>query len=290
VAGAVSTGCPGARGASSPRRPRRERGASAGPNVPLARGRVVVLGVVTITTTGQQRFRCAQLRRFLPDEGRCDGDDGGRGAWGRGVAPGPLAARRARLLSVAGVAGGVGASTVATVLGAADRGVFVGRAVDVLVCRATGDSLIRAGRAAQLVAAAGGRGPVLAVTAADASGPSRPVTARLRLLEPHTAAVVVLPFVHRWRELAVPFGRRPRPARRAAHRAAPRPAPLRPRRARPAHRIGQPLPAPDPPAARASNPYPGPREDTVNMPMAAVPNPAPTPPPGLGELAGELLG
>jgi hypothetical protein len=106
---------------------------------------------------------------------------------------------------VAGVAGGVGATTVATAIDAADRGVFVGRAVDVLVCRATGDSLIRAGRAAQLVAQVTGRRPVLAVTAADESGPSRPVTARLRLLEPHAAAVVVLPFVRRWRELAVPL-------------------------------------------------------------------------------------
>ncbi|BBG01237.1 MULTISPECIES: hypothetical protein [Pseudonocardia] len=108
-------------------------------------------------------------------------------------------------MTVAGVAGGVGATTVATALGAADRGVFVGRAVDVLVCRATGDSLIRAGRAAQLVAQVTGRRPVLAVTAADAHGPSRPVTARLRLLEPHAAAVVVLPYVRRWRELAAPL-------------------------------------------------------------------------------------
>ncbi|WP_300011118.1 hypothetical protein [Pseudonocardia sp.] len=114
------------------------------------------------------------------------------------------ATRRTRL-SVAGVAGGVGATTVATAIGAADRGVYVGRAVDVLVCRATGDSLIRAGRAAQLVAAATGRKPVLAITAADASGPSRPVTAQLRLLEPHASAVIVLPFVRRWRELAVPL-------------------------------------------------------------------------------------
>ncbi|WP_433273968.1 hypothetical protein ACQPZA_24020 [Pseudonocardia xinjiangensis] len=112
--------------------------------------------------------------------------------------------RRGRL-SVAGVAGGVGTTTVATAIGASDGGVFAGRPVGVLVCRATGDSLIRAGRAAQLVAAATGRHPVLAVTAADSSGPSRPVSARLRLLEPHAAAVVVLPFVRRWRDLATPL-------------------------------------------------------------------------------------
>ncbi|MBW0116411.1 hypothetical protein [Pseudonocardia abyssalis] len=112
---------------------------------------------------------------------------------------------RRRRLTVAGVAGGVGATTIATALGAADRGIFVGRAVDVLVCRATGDSLIRAGRAAQLVAQVTGQRPVLAVTAADARGPSRPVTTRLRLLEPHACAVVVLPYVRRWAELAAPL-------------------------------------------------------------------------------------
>jgi hypothetical protein len=103
------------------------------------------------------------------------------------------------------VAGGVGTTTVAAALGAADRGVFIGRAVDVLVCRATGDSLVRAGHAAQVVAQATGRRPVLAVTAADSSGPSRPVTARLRLLEPHTSAVVVMPYVRRWQDLTAPL-------------------------------------------------------------------------------------
>ena len=106
---------------------------------------------------------------------------------------------------VAGVAGGVGTTMVATAIGGGDLGVFVGRGADVLVCRATGDSLVRAGRAAQLVIGSTGRPPVIAVTAADFSGPSRPVAARLRLLEPHAAAIVVLPFVRRWRDLAVPL-------------------------------------------------------------------------------------
>lgn len=113
--------------------------------------------------------------------------------------------RAARRAKVAGVAGGVGTTTVATAIGAVDRGVFVARAADVLVCRATGDSLIRAGRAARLITEATGHRPVLAVTAADAAGASRPTAARLRLLGPHVAAVVVLPFVRRWRELAVPL-------------------------------------------------------------------------------------
>jgi hypothetical protein len=58
---------------------------------------------------------------------------------------------------VAGVAGGVGTTMVATAIGGGDLGVFVGRGADVLVCRATGDSLVRAGRAAQLVISATGR-------------------------------------------------------------------------------------------------------------------------------------
>jgi hypothetical protein len=56
---------------------------------------------------------------------------------------------------VAGVGGGVGTSTVAAAVGGRDRGVFTGRGVDVLVCRSTGESLIRATRAAPCVAADG---------------------------------------------------------------------------------------------------------------------------------------
>ncbi|MHA6622922.1 hypothetical protein [Pseudonocardia sp. DLS-67] len=119
---------------------------------------------------------------------------------GRPAAP-QRDARRAR---VAGVAGGVGATTVARAIAGVDRGVFTGKPVDVLVCRATGDSILRASRAIQVLAASELR-PVVAVTGADVSGRSRPVAARLRLLEPHAAAVVVLPFVRRWRELAVPL-------------------------------------------------------------------------------------
>jgi len=97
----------------------------------------------------------------LEDVPRAGGGGGGGG--GRGGGGG-------------GGGGGVGTTTVAAAIGGTDRGVFVGRAVDVLVCRATGDSLIRAGHAA-----------------------------RLRLLEPNAAAVVVLPYVRRWREVAAPL-------------------------------------------------------------------------------------
>lgn len=51
----------------------------------------------------------------------------------------PRVARPGSRPTVAG-AGGVGRTTVAAALGGSDRGVFVCRAVDVLVCRATGDS------------------------------------------------------------------------------------------------------------------------------------------------------
>ena len=106
---------------------------------------------------------------------------------------------------VAGVGGGVGTSTVAAAVGGRDRGVFTGRGVDVLVCRSTGESLIRATRAAPCVAADGLGPPVLAVSHDARTGLSRPTAARLRLVEPHAAAVVLLPFVPRWREVASPL-------------------------------------------------------------------------------------
>jgi hypothetical protein len=105
---------------------------------------------------------------------------------------------------VAGVGGGVGTSTVAAAVGGRDRGVFTGRGIDVLVCRSTGESLLRATRAAPCVAADGLGPPVLAVSQDAPSGLSRPTTARLRLIEPYACAVVLLPFVPRWREVASP--------------------------------------------------------------------------------------
>lgn len=106
--------------------------------------------------------------------------------------------------TVAGVGGGVGTTTVAVAIGGTDRGVFTGRPVDVLVCRSTADSVIRAGRAAQLIGTVGPR-PVLAVTAVDGARPARALIARLRLLEPHAAAVVLLPHVGLWRAYASPL-------------------------------------------------------------------------------------
>ncbi len=114
--------------------------------------------------------------------------------------------------SVAGVGGGVGASTVAVLLGTTDSGVFTGRPVDVLACHDTGESLGRAGHAAQLITADGHRPPVVAVTATSA-GASRLISARLDLLAPHTLRVIVLPYVRRWREITTPMTE----VRRTAH-------------------------------------------------------------------------
>lgn len=112
---------------------------------------------------------------------------------------------RHRGTSVAGVSAGVGATTVAAAIGAMDRGVSVNQRVDILVCRASSDSLIQAAQAAQVVVASAGRKPVLAVNAANASAPSRSMTARLRLIEPHTSSVVLMPFVRHWTETLVPI-------------------------------------------------------------------------------------
>ena len=102
--------------------------------------------------------------------------------------------------AVVGVAGGVGTSTVAATLAGLDLGVFTGRPADVVVCRATVASVLRAGRVAALC----GR-PVVAVTAVDNGKPSSVLRSRLALLEPHTAAVVALPWVPQWRDLVDPL-------------------------------------------------------------------------------------
>jgi hypothetical protein len=101
---------------------------------------------------------------------------------------------------VVGVAGGVGTSTVAAGLGGRDLGVFTGRPADVVVCRATVASVLLAGRVAALCAR-----PVVAVTAVDTGKLSGALRSRLALLEPHTAAVVTLPWVPQWRDLVDPL-------------------------------------------------------------------------------------
>lgn len=111
----------------------------------------------------------------------------------------------ARSPVVVGVSGGVGTTTVANALQGRDRGRFTGRPVDVLVCRSTSQSLLLAANAAQCLSYSPELRPVLAVTADGPYAPTKAINARLRMVEPHTSAVVVLPYVRRWRESARPL-------------------------------------------------------------------------------------
>lgn len=107
---------------------------------------------------------------------------------------------RMRVPVVAGAAGGVGTTTLATALHAYDAGRSVGPHVDVLVCRGTEESLRRA---EHLLRALDGPRPVLAVTA-DVPGVRR-LPSRLRTVRRLASGVVVLPGVPRWRTLADPI-------------------------------------------------------------------------------------
>lgn len=101
---------------------------------------------------------------------------------------------------VAGVMGGVGTTIVASALGAYDDDLYVGGAVDVLVCESTVASLTAAHHAV-------GRAeyPPILVVVADVPERSRvpvlpgPVKALARMVEPHVAAMVAIPFVPQWR-------------------------------------------------------------------------------------------
>lgn len=106
---------------------------------------------------------------------------------------------------IAGVAGGVGTSTVAAALHALDAGrcgtgALAG--VDVLVCRGTGASLRRVDALAEPLTSTGPR-PVLAVTA-EAGMPRDPLLSRLRDIEPRFSGVLMLPYVGRWCEVTDP--------------------------------------------------------------------------------------
>lgn len=106
---------------------------------------------------------------------------------------------------VAGIAGGVGTTTVATALRGYDRGRAADEGVEVLVCRSTGMSLHAAASAITWLVANGRQRPVLVVNA-DLPGPLRgPLRARIRMIEPQVAGLIVLPFVVHWREQADPL-------------------------------------------------------------------------------------
>lgn len=103
---------------------------------------------------------------------------------------------------VGGVAGGVGTTTVATALHGTEAG-RVDRRCDVVVCRGTGDSLRRAAALAEHL---GPRPrPVLAVNSDGGCAGRGPLHARLRMIEPHFSAVVLLPRVGRWATLPEPL-------------------------------------------------------------------------------------
>jgi hypothetical protein len=107
--------------------------------------------------------------------------------------------QRAPILT--GVAGGGGTTTIATVLGSTDRGVYrPGLSVDVLVCRSTASSVL----AAQIAVQSAPGTPVLVVVA-DAPG-KKPKTAASRMVtvEAHTSAVIYLPWVEHLRDLDTP--------------------------------------------------------------------------------------
>jgi hypothetical protein len=100
-----------------------------------------------------------------------------------------------------GVAGGVGTTTIATVLGSTDRSVYrAGLSVDVLVCRSTAASL-----AASLVAVQSAPGRPVLLVVADAPGKApKTAAARMRMVQAHTTAVLYLPWVEQLREVDTP--------------------------------------------------------------------------------------
>lgn len=100
---------------------------------------------------------------------------------------------------VAGVSGGVGTTILALALHGRDAGTDTAQA-DLLVCRSSVESLDRAARIADL--AWPGRYPVLLVTL---DGTERRPPARLARLHDRWTAVVPVPHVALWRELADPY-------------------------------------------------------------------------------------
>ena len=104
---------------------------------------------------------------------------------------------------VAGAGGGVGATAVASALGAVDAGRYrAGQPVHVLVCRLTMASI---GDAQRAIAAAP-NAPVLAVVAdIPRAGLTGGMRARLRMTESLVPATVLLPYVSGWRDVADPW-------------------------------------------------------------------------------------
>lgn len=103
---------------------------------------------------------------------------------------------------VAGVAGGVGTSTVATALGAIDCGVVrAGCPIDVIVCT---DTVVSTGRSHRAIAAVVGR-PLLLVVATGSGGTVKAAQSRLNMVRPHVSGVITVPYVARWRAVVDPY-------------------------------------------------------------------------------------
>lgn len=101
---------------------------------------------------------------------------------------------------VAGVAGGVGTTTVAAALSATDGHVYRSGPVDAVVCR---DTVVSLGGAHSLIGHVG-TSPVLVVVASCRESTTKPARARIEMVRPHVRAVVTVPWVARWCELVNP--------------------------------------------------------------------------------------
>lgn len=102
---------------------------------------------------------------------------------------------------IAGVAGGVGTTVVAGLLGVPDAGVWVpGMPADVLVCRSAAHQLAAVTRAAATLDPP----PVVVIVADCAEKAPAAVRDRAHMLEPNVAAVVWIPWLAPLREVADP--------------------------------------------------------------------------------------
>jgi hypothetical protein len=101
---------------------------------------------------------------------------------------------------VAGTTGGVGTTIIASALGAYDDDLYSGGPVDVLVCESTVPSLTETHRCV-------GKAPYRPILVVVADVPDKcrlpalasPVKALVRMVEPHVAVMVAVPFVPAWR-------------------------------------------------------------------------------------------
>ena len=111
-----------------------------------------------------------------------------------------------RVISVAGVAGGVGTSTVAALISSLDVGIWRQHpvAVDVLVCGPSSSSTAHAERIIATHLAGLGCSPVLVVVSDGHRRTPADSRARLTTLKPYCVDIVRVPWVPIWRDVAAP--------------------------------------------------------------------------------------